>query len=111
MSVFRVVMVRFIDGVSEEEVAGFRDWLETLAARTPGLLRMVCGANLPLGDEAVLASKAPAATYGDFASIWEFDSTASLSAFVDDPDHHAMAGSQFKRVVAHRYVFNIGSRE
>lgn len=107
MSAFRVVMVTFVPDATEQDIAWFHEGLRALADNTPGLLSMVSGVTCKSGDENALSAQAPDATYGDFASIWEFESTESLAAFVDSPTHHALARKRFKRVVRHRYVFNL----
>jgi hypothetical protein len=110
MSAFRVVMVSFVPGTTDTQVEQFHGWLQDLASQAPGLVRMVCGPTEELGNEALLARDAPDATYGSFASIWEFEDQAALAAFVNAPTHRAVARELFLSLVAHRYVFNLVDR-
>lgn len=103
----RVVMVRFRDGVDASDVAAFRGWLEDLAARTPHLRRMHCGAHAGVPADERLSQNAPDVTFADFASVWEFDDLEGVGAFLEAPFHRELAGSGFRDMVRRRYVINI----
>lgn len=103
----RVVMVEFKPGVSSQEVAAFRRWLERLADRSGNLVRMTCGEHLAAKSEGMLSADAPDVTFGHFVSVWEFSDEQALDEFVMAPFHRELAGNDFRRLVRHRYVINI----
>ena len=103
----RVVIVEFHPHVSAAQVAEFKGWLEDVAARTPGLTRMVCGEHKPASSDPVLSTNAPNAVFGNFMSIWEFSSEQALNGYLTQPYHREMAATKFPTVVKRRYLANI----
>jgi hypothetical protein len=103
----RVIVVEFYPEVTSEEVAAFRGWLQELASRSVGLVRMTCGEHRPTPSEASHSANAPSATIGHFASIWEFTDEEALDTFLLQPFHRALAATKFRQVVKQRYLTNI----
>jgi len=103
----RVVIVEFHPHVTPALVAEFRGWLEDVAARTPGLTRMVCGPHEPAASDPVLSANAPDAVFGQFMSIWEFSDEAALEDYLTSPYHREFAATRFPKVVRRRYLANI----
>jgi hypothetical protein len=104
----RVVIVEFHPDVTAALVAEFRGWLEDVAARTPGLIRMICGEHMPASSDPSLSANAPDAVFGNFMSVWEFSSEEALDDYLTSPYHRALAATRFPRVVRRRYLANIG---
>ena len=103
---FRVVMVKFVDDVTKEDVSEFKSWLNELAKNTPYVVNMYCGQHTDVDSENSLDMVAPNASFHDFVSVWEFEDVNDIESFILEPFHHAMAGSKFKKIVAHRHVVN-----
>lgn len=103
----RIVMVEFISGITEQDIAEFKGWLYDLASRSSDLVRMTCGVHYPAQGDAELSVNAPSVVFGNFVSIWEFTDERALNDFVTKPFHHEMAGKNFRRLVKRRYVTNI----
>lgn len=103
----RVVIVEFHPHVTPALVAEFRGWLEDVAARTPGLTRMICGEHQPAASESALSANAPDAVFGNFMSVWEFSSEAALNDYLTSPYHRELAATRFRSVVRRRYLANI----
>jgi hypothetical protein len=102
----RIVMVEFQPGVESPDIARFKDELQALAAHTPGLLGMTCGAHADSAADAALRGNAPNVVFGNFASVWEFRDAAAVEAFLTDPRHREQAG-RWRAVVKQRYVINM----
>lgn len=103
----RVVIVEFQPDVTPALVAEFRALLEDVAARTPGLTRMICGEHQPASSDPGLSANAPDAVFGQFMSVWEFSSEAALDDYLKSPYHRQLAATRFPRFVRRRYLANI----
>ena len=104
---FRIVMVKFIENITDKQITDFKDWLDELALNTPYLINMNCGRHLTLDKEHSLDVVSPNASFHDFVSMWEFEDESDLEKFIAEPFHREMAAAQFKKYVVHRHVVNI----
>lgn len=104
--VTRIVIVEFHPGVTPQEITDFAMALRVLAARTPNLVRMACGEHHTMPSESALGTDAPAATFGNFVSVWEFEDEQALDGFLQQAIHGEMVRQRFQRVVRKRYIAN-----
>ena len=105
--VTRAVIVEFHAGVTAREISDFAVSLRSLAAGTKNLVRMTCGEHYEMPSESALGADAPAVTFGNFVSIWEFEDERALDGFLRQAVHGEMVRERFRQVVRKRYVANI----
>ena len=86
-----VVVFRWIDGTTAEQVAAVADGLRALPAQVPTLRAYTVGPDLGLGEGR-----------WDFAVVAEFDDAAGYQAYVDHPAHQAVVTDHIAPIRAER---------
>lgn len=91
MGIRHVVMFRWADGVTEDQVAELEKHLAAVPGKIPVLRSYKYGADLRLNEGNF-----------DYAIVADLDSTEDFVAYRDHPDHVALVKDVIKPLVADR---------